>query len=783
MGYSYLDDLSEAQREAVVYSGGPSLVIAGAGSGKTRVLIYKILHLLHQGIPPYKIMALTFTNKAANEMKERIEKIVPSVGRHLRMGTFHSVFMRILQEHAELLGFRKNISIYTTSNTKSLIKKLLKEMNLDPKTYSTKLVMSKISKAKNAMLSPSDYKKDNNNFLADRYQNVPLMGDVYKAYCKELKESNAMDFDDLLYFTNILFRDFPDVLALWQNRIDYLLIDEYQDTNYAQDLIAKYLMQKKGNIFVVGDDAQSIYSFRGANIENILNFGETFAHTRIFKLEENYRSTQTIVSAAAHVIKNNREQIPKTVFSNGEQGDKIELNQSASGTREAEWVAMSVDYLLSRSDVRYKDIAILYRKNAQSRLFEEAFFKSGIPFRIRGGKSFFDRKEIQDVLAYFRLMINLDDEEALLRVINYPKRGIGDTTVKKLLQAKTFYDTSVIGLLQDLDNYGVPVSKATATKLKNFAKLIDEMRELLDQGLPLYDLAQSLIALAGIPQDLMADVTPEGASRMENVKELLGSIAEYQETKEEEGIDDLELGSYLRDISLMSDRDSDKTDSEVQDAVSFMTIHSAKGLEFPHVYIVGVEEGCFPSLRNETGDPKELEEERRLFYVAMTRAEKTCHISCAKFRKGYNQSENVLPSRFFGELPKSLMRGRVDLVDQAKNTMLLAQGITSSFRKKERSEMKPSRDVSFGFSKSKLTSQASSSKKKVSLGIVSDKPAVKHERIGDLSVGTKVTHATFGAGEIQGLEGDGSNAKAEVLFSDGSKRKLLLRFAKLEVID
>ncbi len=783
--YNYLDELNEAQREAVLYNEGPSLVIAGAGSGKTRVLVYKVIHLLHSGYLPHKIMALTFTNKAAKEMKERIEQTLPNVSNSLIVGTFHSVFMRVLRQHAELLGYTSNFTIYDTNDTKSLIKKLVKLMELDPKIYTPKALQPRFSKAKNAMLTPDLYRKDPKLYLSDQYAGVPRAGEVYEKYCQALQESNAMDFDDLLFLSNILFQLHPEVLEYWQERIDYLLIDEYQDTNEAQYRLTKSLMQKKGKIFVVGDDAQSIYSFRGANLENILGFEKTFPNTKVFKLEQNYRSTQTIVQAASEVIKNNKRQIFKEVFSNGAVGDKIELKQSYSGMDEANWLAESIFQAKSSGRADYSDFAVLYRANAQSRLFEQVFLQCGIPFKIRGGRSFFDRKEIRDILAYFRVVVNPNDDEAILRIINYPKRGIGQTTIDKVLQANQTLNLPLLDIFRGGEKLNLPLSSAPLKKLQSFAFLIDEMMQIASAEENLYELAQSIISMSGIPEDLMSDKTTEGENRYDNLKELLVSISEYQQSKEQAEQDEINLATFLNEISLMTDRELKEQNGDNDNSVSFMTIHSAKGLEFPHVYIVGLEEGSFPSNRAISEEKQELEkeEERRLFYVALTRAEKTCHLSCAKRRYGFKGTpEDCQPSSFLGELPKHLLKGRISLVDEAQRI----NGIKLSWqemlqRKQSESENSDQSANDWLGSPTKIQPKQSSFRK-VSRRRVST-PEPKQERIGNLFIGAKVEHNRFGPGEILELEGEGENAKAYVLFEeDGVKRNLLLRFAKLKLL-
>ena len=767
---NYLDQLNQPQREAVEYNDGPALVLAGAGSGKTRVLVYKLLHLVNLGYNPSRLMALTFTNKAAREMRSRIAQLIGKDAYKLQMGTFHSIFLRILREHAHLLGYTSDLVIYTTDDTKSKLKKIIKLLNLDDKVYKEGVVHNRISRAKNNLKTAHGYKMDAEQLKLDAKANIPRVYDIYEHYERELKQSNAMDFDDLLLQTNILFRDYPEVLALWRERVDYLLIDEYQDTNFAQYMIARYLMIDKGKIFVVGDDAQSIYSFRGANLENMLRFEQIFKGTRVFKLEQNYRSTQTIVQAAKHVIARNQNQLRKDVFSLGDIGEPIELHEAENGEAEASWVVRTIKNIAFKRKIDYDQFAVLYRTNMQSRLLEQKLLSSGIPFRIWGGRSFFDAKEIKDVLAYFRLMVNERDDEAMYRIINYPKRGIGDTTILKLKQAAMLRKISVMELIREPEAYDLGFNKGTLSKLKNFSLLIDDMREKCREGGDFYKLCEWLINTSGIPTELLLDQTPEGKGRRDNIQEFLSGVDEYARHTLEEG-EEPHLAHYLSEISLMTDQDNSADEQEP--SVTLMTVHAAKGLEFPHVFIVGLEEQLFPSAMS--SEIHELEEERRLFYVAITRAEKTCHIGYAKERFRHGKTEFCRPSRFLKELPEDLLKRNAAASDTLRyhenkwgNSRDIADSIPSSFSKQDF-----------------MPSSSNPAQRRVFLGRrESDTPEPQHERTGNLRVGGRVAHPRFGEGIIKVLEGQGENIKATVLFyEDGQERKLLLRFANLQALD
>lgn len=765
----YLSELNEAQRAAVVYNDGPALVIAGAGSGKTRVLVYKLLYLLDSGYHPAGLMALTFTNKAAREMQARISQHVGSVARQIHMGTFHSIFGKILRQHAQLLGYTSDFSIYNTNDSRSRIKAIIKQLGLDDKTYKPNVVHNRISSAKNRLITASAYASYSDFIKYDAKSGLPKLYEVYLHYESELKRANAMDFDDLLLQINILFRQHPDVLKLWQERIDYLLIDEYQDTNFAQYMIARQLMQDKGAIFVVGDDAQSIYSFRGANLDNILSFEKTFPTARTFKLERNYRSTQTIVKAAGQIIANNEYQIPKEVFSEESVGEPITVHEALTGDLEALWVADEVQRLHRNGD-NYSSVAVLYRTNAQSRTLEQVFRRVGLPFRIYGGRSFFDHKEIMDVIAYFRVLVNELDEEALLRIINYPKRSIGDTTIQRVRQAASQQGLPVMHILRDPLGYGVEVNKPTAARLQAFAALLDDLRTYNQQEGDLYAIAERVINETGILTDLKSDTTSEGKARVENIQELLGGIDEYIHAALEVGQAPT-LGVYLSEIALMTDQDKE---GEEGDSITLMTVHSAKGLEFPHVFIVGMEEDLFPSMMSNIG--KELEEERRLFYVALTRAEKTCHIGYARERFRNGRTEFSRPSRFVRELPKELvtfdsgLSSHASPWDRPKAVRPTGGNLPTDFSDRPVFHATPS------------APSTPSRRVFIERREAGDAPEEKHTHIGTLAVGGRVLHKRFGAGVINELEGRGDNAKATVTFDTGETKKLLLRFAQLEVL-
>ncbi len=658
-----LKDLNEAQRAAVEYIDGPSLVIAGAGSGKTRVLTYKIAYLLSQGMKPWSIMALTFTNKAAREMKERIGKLVGNdLAQHLYMGTFHSIFSRILRAEAEHIGFNNNFTIYDESDSRSLIKAIVKEMGLDDKKYKPAAVHAKISMAKNNLMSAAAYESDAAIFEQNKRAQMPEVGKIFVAYVQRCKQANAMDFDDLLTLTYQLFREHEDIRHKYAARFDYVLVDEYQDTNHVQMSIVMQLCQEKQRVCAVGDDSQSIYSFRGANIDNILNYQRQFQGTRLFKLEQNYRSTQTIVEAANSLIKHNRNQIPKDVFSENAKGEKILYKPAYSDKEEAAIVAKDVKRIRREDGCQYSDFAILYRTNAQSRSFEEEFRKQGIPYRIYGGLSFYQRKEIKDIIAYFRLVANPDDEEAIKRIINYPARGIGATTVLKIADCAHQNQVSFWEVIGAPERYGLAVNKGTMNKLETFRLLISSFIERA-QTTDVYELGDAIIKESGISQDIMSGKDADDLARQENLEEFLSGMSAFVEERREEGrFDELFLQDYLQDVALLTDADSDGDKDEPR--VSLMTVHAAKGLEFPTVFVVGLEENIFPSPLS-AASLRELEEERRLLYVAITRAERHCILTNAKNRWRYGKMEFDNPSRFIDEIDGKL----IDSLDEAGGSL------------------------------------------------------------------------------------------------------------------
>ena len=752
---NYLEELNGSQRAAVLYNDGPSLVIAGAGSGKTRVLTYKIAYLLDNGYEPWSILALTFTNKAAREMKERIARQVGmDRARYLWMGTFHSLFSRILRMEAELIGFTPHFTIYDAADSKNLLKTIIKEMQLDDKTYKPAVVQHRISQAKNRLLLPEVYGADAGLREADTAAKMPAIGQIYRRYAERCRQSDAMDFDDLLLQTYLLFDRHPEVAGRYAERFRYVLVDEYQDTNYAQHCIVRQLTQKYRRVCVVGDDAQSIYSFRGANIDNILKFTELYQEARLFKLEQNYRSTQTIVKAANSLIAKNRDRIQKEVFSENQAGDPLTVSCAYSDVEEGEIVANRLQRLHLREECGYDGFAILYRTNAQSRIFEEALRKRNIPYRIYGGLSFYQRKEIKDIISYFRLAVNPHDEEAVKRVLNYPARGIGNTTLNKLLAAATTHHVSLWTVVEEPAAYGLEVSKGTLAKLKGFHDLIAGFRA--DTAVKdAYELGGEIVRQAGIVSDLYQDRSPESLSRQENVEELMTGIHDFCALRQEEGNTRVGLSDYLSEVSLLTDQDSG-TDEEGA-KVSLMTIHSAKGLEFRTVFVVGLEENLFPSLLS--GDSYQaLEEERRLFYVAITRAEEHCFLSYAKSRFRYGKTEFCSPSRFLRDIDARY----VQWPEGAPQTV--RQDSPPPVRKVFIPSVRPVPTVS--------AAGASAS---------SWAPTTVMTKAGRLQVGDMIEHERFGPGEVTRLEGSGDDCKATVVFRHAGTKQLLLKFARFKI--
>lgn len=831
-----LNDLNEAQRAAVEYIDGPSLVIAGAGSGKTRVLTYKIAYLLSQGMKPWSIMALTFTNKAAREMKERIGKLVGNdLAQHLYMGTFHSIFSRILRAEAEHIGFNNNFTIYDESDSRSLIKAIVKEMGLDDKKYKPAAVHAKISMAKNNLMSAAAYESDAAIFEQNKRAQMPEVGKIFVAYVQRCKQANAMDFDDLLTLTYQLFREHEDIRHKYAARFDYVLVDEYQDTNHVQMSIVMQLCQEKQRVCAVGDDSQSIYSFRGANIDNILNYQRQFQGTRLFKLEQNYRSTQTIVEAANSLIKHNRNQIPKDVFSENAKGEKIQYKPAYSDKEEAAIVAKDVKRIRREDGCQYSDFAILYRTNAQSRSFEEEFRKQGIPYRIYGGLSFYQRKEIKDIIAYFRLVANPDDEEAIKRIINYPARGIGATTVLKIADCAHQNQVSFWEVIGAPERYELAVTKGTMNKLETFRLLISSFIERA-QTTDVYELGDAIIKESGISQDIMSGKDADDLARQENLEEFLSGMSAFVEERREEGrFDELFLQDYLQDVALLTDADSDGDKDEPR--VSLMTVHAAKGLEFPTVFVVGLEENIFPSPLS-AASLRELEEERRLLYVAITRAEKHCILTNAKNRWRYGKMEFDNPSRFIDEIDGKL----IDSQDEAGGSLFGSRVDSMSDQPEWARAQRPRRPwedaeqprYSSRYQNSKPVASQFVADPKPSL--FDDEPETSHtsgrsslsegnfksvralnaakrymethsshpasrstgssaasvsssaaSSAGSsscgLQEGMKIEHQRFGRGTVLKIEGTGENTKATVEFVHSGTKQLLLKYAKFTVVD
>ena len=756
MTTDYLNDLNESQKQAVINTEGPSLVIAGAGAGKTRVLTYRIVHLLQKGIPAGKILALTFTNKAAKEMKDRITRIVsPEIARYLWMGTFHSVFAKILRMEGERLGYKSNYTIYDSSDSKSLIRSIIRELNLDDNIYKPGVISSRISTAKNNLVTSSIYSADTSMQEYDKSSRMPLLADVYRTYAARCFKANAMDFDDLLLNTNILFRDFPDVLDKYQQRFNYVLVDEYQDTNYSQYLIVKKLAASHQNICVVGDDAQSIYSFRGARIENILEFKNDYADYQLFKLEQNYRSTQTIVNAANAIIANNEGQIRKNVYSMNEAGEKIQVMQAMTDSEEGFNVSSDIfDKKLSQQ-LNWSDFAILYRTNAQSRIFEETLRRKNIPYKIYGGLSFYERKEIKDILSYFRMVINPEDEEALKRSINYPKRGIGDTTIQKIFELADSLNVTPWSILPEAAKYPEHFNSGTVKKLTMYVEVINNLR-LNSDTTDAFIKAREIALGSGIMRELKDGKSPEEVSRYENLEELLNAIKVFTEAAETNGEPSV-LEAYMANVALLTDQDTEN--EEDRNKVTLMTMHSAKGLEFKHVYIVGMEDTLFPSPMS-SGSARELEEERRLFYVAVTRAEKQATLSYALNRYKWGNLERCSHSRFLREIDQKFLH--------------YPQPGGKPFQNNNHSAIKPESlsEEPHSYTKDKRF-------KKISKSSASSDVPFNASDSSLFAEGDTVEHERFGKGIIISIEGQPPNTTATVNFEKDGSKKLLLRFAKL----
>ncbi len=762
----YLKELNDVQREAVEDINGASLVIAGAGSGKTRVLTYRIAHLLNNGVYPFHILALTFTNKAAREMKERIANVVGAEQAFsLWMGTFHSIFARILRYEAEHLGFNSNFTIYDTQDSRNLIRNIIKEMGLSDKTYKPNEISNRISAAKNNLILPDSYLQNNEIYKVDMEAKRPRTGDIYKRYFNRCSQANAMDFDDLLLYTNILFRNHPDVLAKYQERFRYILVDEYQDTNKAQYLIVKKLAELHQNICVVGDDAQSIYSFRGANIENILGFQSDYPNCKLYKLEQNYRSTQTIVNAANSIIHKNKGQIKKVAFSEKEFGEKIRVIKKISDKEEAAWVADDIEEQRYRLHNSHDDYAVLYRTNAQSRNIEEALRRNNIPYRIYGGLSFYQRKEIKDLLAYFRVVTNPNDEEAIRRIINYPKRGIGNTTVSKLQDAAIANGISVWEVIGNLQNRPCGLNAGTITKLRKFERMIKDFQNEAEQE-DAFEIAKQIATATGIRKELKSDLTPEGISRFENIEELLNGIQEFVSSANEQE-EKNRLENYLENVALLTDQDNKEDDNRPR--VTLMTIHAAKGLEFPQLYIVGMEEELFPSTLS-IGSAKELEEERRLFYVALTRAEERATLTFAQSRFKWGKSTFPQVSRFIAEIDQQYLEYGYAVAPKFSGRL---QEETSVSDFEIRTDNTP-----FQY-KRKVLRKPSVKLPKAKSSIDND---FKPSNPNDIQVGMTVRHHTFGEGKVLSISRENNNLKATIFFRTTGQKTLLLKFAKLMIV-
>ena len=770
----YISQLNPQQQEAVLYTDGPSLVIAGAGSGKTRVLTYKIVHLLSHGYEPWRILALTFTNKAAREMRERIEKLVGSqVASKLWMGTFHSIFSRILRTNAERIGYKRDFTIYDTADSKSLIKTIIKDMDLDDKVYKPATVMSTISTAKNALISPEKYASTAEIIEADKRARRPLLHAIYKAYRNRCFVAGAMDFDDLLYYTNVLLRDNPDILHHYQEYFRYILVDEYQDTNFAQHLIVSQICQENQNLCVVGDDAQSIYSFRGANIRNILNLKNSYPNLQIFKLEQNYRSTQNIINAANSLIEKNTEQIRKQVFSCNDVGSRIEVVQSYSDYEESFLVANRISQLRMTQHDSLEEYAILYRTNAQSRILEESLRKRNIPYRIYGGLSFYQRKEIKDAIAYFRLSINPNDDEALKRIINYPARGIGETTINKLTRCALDNRVSIWEIINNLSQFEIGINSGTAKKLTAFRDMITSFIEMNNQGLDAEIVATNIIKETQLLSILISDRTPESISKQENLSELTNGVKEFVASKKEEGNEeDISLTDFLAEVSLATDQD---TQDSAEERVTLMTVHAAKGLEFSNVFIVGVEEELFPSAMS-CSTQSEIEEERRLLYVAITRAKSFCMISYASSRFRNGQTVTCSPSRFIRDINPQFLQLSAGSNLNSRQAVNPFGNYRSSFTSRSYSS---STQSSHGASKTdNFTSKTTTNnQQRTNHSSINGKHSAS-----ELSTGMTIEHSRFGTGVIINVDNKSVDARIVVKFNNIGEKTLLLKFAKFNII-
>ena len=788
MNNDILSQPNESQREAAACTEGPVMIIAGAGSGKTRTLTYRIAYLISQGVDPFNILALTFTNKAAAEMKERIMKLVGSEARNIWMGTFHSVFARILRSEAEKLGYIRTFTIYDTDDSKSAIKQIVKAQNLDPKTYSPSFVLGRISMAKSNLLSPDDYANNPEIMQADKDSHKPMIAEIYKHYNQRLRNAMAMDFDDLLFNMNILLRDFPDVLLKYQNRFKYIMVDEYQDTNYSQYLIVKKLAARLQNICVVGDDAQSIYAFRGANIQNIFNFRRDYPNLHLFKLEQNYRSTKVIVNAANSIIAKNVEQIEKEIWTDNAQGNRITLLRAADERDEGRLIAESIQEAHIGENLDYKSFAILYRTNVQSRAIEESLRRAAIPYRIYQGLSFYGRKEIKDVLAYMRLVVNNYDEESLLRVINYPARGIGQTTLDRVRVAASDNDVAVWTVLENLPSWGLGLGSGATQKIGEFVMMIKRFTAMLPVT-NAYDLAKQIVYNSGIVTMLRNDDDPDNPNRIENIEELLNGVQEFCEkedqfSEEEEGDNQNTLNTlttpiktldqFLQQVLLLTSED--KGEDKDADKVAMMTIHSAKGLEFPYVYVAGMEENLFPSIMS-ISSRQELEEERRLFYVAVTRAERQLTLSYAMTRYQYGSSSCQEMSRFVEEIDRKYIE-----MPQRKSSFPKPGELPKAFEGVK--GVKWSSEVEQGFQRKPAAEPAKPRRLKPQSALPKGPTAPNSEaEINAIQVGMQVEHAKFGKGKVLSVEGSGSNRKATIFFESAGQKTMMLVYARLKIIE
>lgn len=786
----FLNQLNDSQRDAVTHIDGASLVIAGAGSGKTRVLTYKIAYLITQGYKPWEIMALTFTNKAAREMKERITQLVGEEAKYIVMGTFHSIFSRILRKEAARLGFDSNFTIYDESDSRSLCKIIIKQLELDDKAYKPSEVHNRISWAKNKLLTPDDYKQTTAAMLRDSESNMPLLQKIYSLYFESCKSSNAMDFDDLLLYTFKLFNEHEDIRKRYAEKFRFVLVDEYQDTNYAQQQIIWQLTSEHKHVCVVGDDAQSIYGFRGADINNILDFQKQYEGSKLFKLEQNYRSTQRIVLAANSLIKHNNRQIPKDTFSRNDEGDKLQLLTLSSDREEAVCVCKDIKSGVRRQNAQYSDYAILYRTNSQSRTFEEQLLKDGIPYRVYGGMSFFQRKEIKDIIAYFRLVVNHNDDEAFRRIINYPARGIGNTTLNKIIAEAQQSQVSLWTVVKNLHANNVGLNKGTIEKLRKFTDEMEYFASRLGED-DAFDLGSEIIKKTGISAEIYKGKDPEDLSRQEHLEEFVSSLQEFVEGNREEDLP-VSLVDFLHDVSLLTDKESTNEDTNV---VTLMTIHSAKGLEFPTVYIVGLEENIFPSPMS-TDSPHKLEEERRLFYVAITRAEKRCVLTCAKSRYRYGKMEFDAPSRFLRDIdPRLLSTGTTSMESSSPVSRNSSYGAaarqhqsfsmfgTSSSPSQSSERYNPGsqrRNLVRVSGNESANNGNTPSRRPFTNALDTSSQSHGSQGFMGFSVGDMITHPRFGQGQILELSGGGDSAKATVKFQNVGTKQLLLKYAKIK---